>query len=177
MNLFKSIQLIVFASFAMTSVVPTVIVAAPRQPVRTRPSAAKSKEKVAKKSLWKRITDDWEYIALGGCALIGIAALLWTLNNKASGVTPKPSPFGNLNPNDPDLQVGEGDCAICYEDTKDRTRCCNQPVCRKCWNTPVKGGDTEYVDPNLGLRIVDKGKVLKQTCPICRKDKTRSGLK
>ncbi len=181
MNLFKSIQLIVLASFAMTSVVPTVVLAAPgdRRPAANnrRPAIKSNNVKNTKKSFWKRITDNWEYVALGGCAVVGIAALLWTMNNKAAGQAPKPNPFGTINPNDPDLQIGEGDCVVCYEDTKDRTRCCNNPVCRKCWNTPVKGGDTEYVDANIGLRIVDKGKVLPQTCPICRKAKTALGMK
>lgn len=209
MNLLKSIQHMVLASLVMTTVVPSIMIAAPRnaslnqtrdrrpeqrrvQP-RLKTAANKKQIKNAPISFWTRFKNNWEYAALGGCALIGIIAAILMFNKKSAAnnnlapvnpvaprptVLPQPNPGINpspikIDPKDPDLIIKDGDCAICFEQTKDRTPCCQQPVCRQCWNTPVKGGDAEFVDDNLGLRIVDQGKVLKAECPLCRKDKRR----
>lgn len=184
----------VLASLVMTIAMPTVTVAMARNQhsaqrrglvqnrTQARTNAKKQPIKKTKRSLWNHIKDNWEYAALGGCALIGIAAvILWNLNQKGSGTKPnqklnplpnlksKPNPVIKVDLNDPDLAIKENDCAVCFENTNDRTPCCNNPVCRPCWNTPVKGGDAEFVDENLGLRIQDKGKVLPKACPMCRK--------
>lgn len=182
MNFFKSIQHIVLASLVMTAGMPTIAGAMSRNQRGTQKRMqVKSKTNApakGKKTVLQRIKDNWEYVALGGCALVALAAVLWNLNrtNKGlgnnNGQKPNQQPRPNIvavDKDDPDLVIKDGDCAVCFEHTNDRTPCCNNPVCRPCWNQPVTGGDAEFVDENLGLRIPDKGKVLPKACPLCRK--------
>ena len=196
----------VFASLVMTAVMPTVTVAMARnqrsaqrrapfngtqgRQARTNPN--KPVRKLPKLSLWYRIKDNWEYIALGGCVLAGIAAVLWNIKSQEVGTKPNPAvrpnnPAPRPNPVAPRPNVpaprpvavwidekARGECPICVAENVPlgHPSCCPNQICRTCWDTPVKTGETEYVDENIGLRIVDESKVRKdQSCPFCRAGK------
>lgn len=194
----------VLASLVMTVAMPTVTVAMARNQRSAQRSSSierrmqrrannKPATKLPKLSLWYRIKDNWEYIALGGCALAGIAAVLWNLHSKELGTKPNPiaprpnnpSPRPNVvaprpNPVAPRPvavwidEKARGECPICVAENVPlgHPSCCPNQICRACWDTPVKTGETEYVDENIGLRIVDESKVRKdQSCPFCRAGK------
>lgn len=183
MNLFKSIQHMVLASLVMTVAMPTVTVAMARNqrtaqrrgPIERREQARKSNKPVKKLSLWDRIKVKWEYAALGGCALVAIAVLLWNLNQKGSGTKlhQKQKPDSRPAAVWIDEKV-RGECPICVLDNValGHPSCCPNQICRACWDAPVKTGDTEFVDDAAGIRIVDQGKVRnEQSCPFCRAGK------
>lgn len=167
----------VLASLVMTVAMPTVTVAMARNqssaqrrgPVQSRAQArTNSNKQKTKKSLWNRIKDNWEYIALGGCALVGIAAILWNLNHKGLGTNPNPAPRPAAIWVDDKIY---GVCPICAAGNiaLGHPSCCPNQICRTCWDTPVKTGETEFVDDTIGLRIVDESKVReKHSCPFCR---------
>lgn len=171
MNLCKSIKITILASFAMTSVMPTVVVAAPRQSQR----AQSNTKKVAKKSFWTRITNDWESIALGGCALVGIIALVWTLNNKSANHTsPSVKPGAKPKTGVAVWEAGADadDCPICTDPANGHASCCKAAICRACWNTPTKGGDNVVQNGEFAGVVLEEGKVLeKQLCPFCNQQK------
>lgn len=148
MNVFKSIKLTLFASVAMTSVLPSVSMAMANN---RRPAAnnTKSTKKMVKRPFWKRIS--WEYWVAGGSAVVGIIALIWHLNKQAPG-------SGRVVPHD-------RECTICLDNFYDKTQM-NKPI--QCLNCPRTGGQGHFFHQECLNGWKNSERSLGRRCPICR---------
>lgn len=154
----KTVRNCLLVSIVVTSVLPTLSVAAPTRHGKKNHSQKQGNKQFAKKKyFWQN--QSWENILFGGCILAGIGVALYTLLQKSKGNT--------FHANDAAIK-NAGACAICLTNNIDMTTpCCNRTedgICRTCWNKPVQSGDYEVEGETFSNKQRD-------TCPFCRADK------
>lgn len=163
MNLFKSIQHMLLASLVATSVVPVAeAMNNNRRPatnsqrnVRLKTNKIANQPAVTKKTkraFWKRITDNWEYLVVGGCVVVGIAALIWSLNKNNAGST------GTIVPH--------AECTVCLDSFYESGEQMKKPV--SCIHCPNTKGQGHFFHAECLNGWKNSERSLGRHCPICR---------